>query len=158
MDLRRIFWQIWFWIWEATDVRNCQKRENLRKWLGEGAKGLLDRGSKDRNPVLHQCHPILHWRNRVLARRVRKAFAPCPNHLPALQKQFVNIFFVFPWEFCIEKWWGFLVIFFLVSVSHETKHENSSKNSGKIRSKIRGKIRDRNSKNSGNFRSPTFLA
>ena len=47
--------------------------------------------------------------------------------------------------------------FFLVSVSHETKHEKSSKNSGKIRSKIRGKIRDKNSKNSGNFRSATFL-
>ena len=47
--------------------------------------------------------------------------------------------------------------FFLVSVSHETKHEKSSKNSGKIRSKIRGKIRDENSKNSGDFRSATFL-
>ena len=47
--------------------------------------------------------------------------------------------------------------FFLVSVSHETKHENSSKNSRKFRSKIRGKIRDENSKNSGNFRSATFL-
>ena len=47
---------------------------------------------------------------------------------------------------------------FLVSVSHETKHENSSKNSGKIRREIRGKIRDKTSKNSGNFRSATFLA
>ena len=47
--------------------------------------------------------------------------------------------------------------FFLVSASHETKHENSSKNSGKIRREIRGKIRDKNSKNSGNFRSATFL-
>ena len=44
--------------------------------------------------------------------------------------------------------------FFLV---HETKHEKSLKNSGKIQSKIRGKIRDENSKNSGNFRSETFL-
>ena len=32
--------------------------------------------------------------------------------LPALQKNFVNIFFVFAWEFCIEKWRGFLVHFF----------------------------------------------
>ena len=47
--------------------------------------------------------------------------------------------------------------FFLVSVSNETKRERSSKNSGKIRSKIRGKIRDKISKNSGNFRSATFL-
>ena len=30
-------------------------------------------------------------------------------------------------------------------------------NSGKIRSKIRGKIRDEISKNSGNFRSATFM-
>ena len=47
--------------------------------------------------------------------------------------------------------------FFLVCGSHEMKHEKSSKISGKIRSKIRGKIRDKNSKNSGNFRSATFL-
>ena len=47
--------------------------------------------------------------------------------------------------------------FFLVSVSHETKREKSSKNSGKIRSKIRGEIQDENSKNSGSFRSATFL-
>ena len=32
--------------------------------------------------------------------------------LPALQKNFVNIFFVFAWEFCIAKWRGFLVKFF----------------------------------------------
>ena len=47
--------------------------------------------------------------------------------------------------------------FFLVSVSHKMKHENPSKNSGKIRREIRGKIRDKNSKNSENFRSATFL-
>ena len=32
--------------------------------------------------------------------------------LALLQKNFVNIFFVFAWEFCIEKWRGFLVNFF----------------------------------------------
>ena len=38
---------------------------------------------------------------------------PSPHvTLPALQKNFVNIFFVFAWEFCIEKWRGFLVNFF----------------------------------------------
>ena len=77
--------------------------------------------------------------------------------LPAPQKNFVNIFFVFAWEFCVEKWRGW-AHFFLVSVSHEAKHEKSSKNSGKIRSKIGCKIRDENSKNLGNFRSATFLA
>ena len=52
---------------------------------------------------------------------------------------------------------GIFSEFFLVSVPQEMKHENSSNNSGNIRSKIRGKIRDENSKNSGNFRSATFL-
>ena len=47
----------------------------------------------------------------------------------------------FAWEFCIEKWQGFLVKFFLVSVSHETKHENSSKNWKKIRGKFGKKFR-----------------
>ena len=52
---------------------------------------------------------------------------------------------------------GILGEILLSSVSHETKHEKFAKNSGKIRSKIRGKFRDENSKNSGNFRSATFL-
>ena len=65
----------------------------------------------------------------------------------------MNSFFVFAWEFCIEKWRGFLMNSFLVSVSRETKHEKSSKNSGKIR----GKIRAENSKKSGNFRSQRAL-
>ena len=76
--------------------------------------------------------------------------------LPALQKDFVNIFFVFAWEFALKNGGDFWC-FFLVSVPHETKHENSSKNSGKIRSEIRGKIQDKNSKNLENFRSATFL-
>ena len=33
-------------IWEAADLGNCPKRESSRKWLGEGAKGLLDPASK----------------------------------------------------------------------------------------------------------------
>ena len=33
-------------IWEATDLGNCLKSESSRKWLGEGAKGLLDPASK----------------------------------------------------------------------------------------------------------------
>ena len=32
--------------WEATDLGNCPKRENPQKWLEEGAKNLLDAGSK----------------------------------------------------------------------------------------------------------------
>ena len=77
--------------------------------------------------------------------------------LPALQKNYVNKFFVVAWEFCIEKGQGFWGELFLVSVSWEAKHENSSKNSGKFWSKIWEEIRDKNSKNSGNFRSATSL-
>ena len=57
--------------------------------------------------------------------------------LPALQKNFVNIFFVFAWEFCIEKRRGFLVNFFWSpfptkrsTKSLEKFGENSEQNSG----------------------------
>ena len=62
--------------------------------------------------------------------------------LPALQKTFVDSFFELAWEFCIEKWRGFLVIFsgLRLSVSHEMKHENSSKKSGRNRSKIQAAL------------------
>ena len=47
---------------------------------------------------------------------------------------------------------------FVVSVSWKTKHENSSKPfRRKLGGKLREKIWDENSKNSGNFRSATFL-
>ena len=52
--------------------------------------------------------------------------------LPALQKNFVNIFFVFAWEFCIEKWRGFLVNFFW--------SPSPTKRSTKTPQKIRGKF------------------
>ena len=52
--------------------------------------------------------------------------------LPALQKHFVNIFFVFAWEFCIEKGRGFLVNFFWSPLP--------GKRSTKIPLKIRGKF------------------
>ena len=48
--------------------------------------------------------------------------------------------------------------FFLVSPFTRKRSTKTRKQiSGKSRSKIRGKIRDENSKNSGNFRSATFL-
>ena len=56
--------------------------------------------------------------------------------LPALQKNFVNIFFVFAWEFCIEKWRGFLVNFFW-SPSHMKR---STKSPRKIRGKFGAKF------------------
>ena len=58
--------------------------------------------------------------------------------MPALQKHFVNIFFVFAWEFCIEKRRGFLVIFSGLRFSRnearkllEKFGENSEQNSGR---------------------------
>ena len=56
--------------------------------------------------------------------------------LPTLQKHFVNIFFVFAWEFCIEKWRGFLVNFFWSPFP--TKR--STKNPRKIRGKFGAKF------------------
>ena len=52
--------------------------------------------------------------------------------LPVLQKNSVNIFFVFAWEFCIEKWRGFLVIFFW--------SPSPTKRSAKSPRKVRGKF------------------
>ena len=52
--------------------------------------------------------------------------------LPAPQKDFVNIFLVFAWEFCIEKWRGFLVNFFW--------SQFPTKRSTKTPRKIRGKF------------------
>ena len=52
--------------------------------------------------------------------------------LPALQKNFVNIFLVFTWEFYIEKWRGFLVNFFW--------SPSPTKRSTKTPRKFRGKF------------------
>ena len=82
--------------------------------------------------------------------------------LPALQKSFVNIFFVFAWEFCIEKWRGFLVNFFW----SPSPTKRSTKSPRKIRGKFGAKF---GAKNSGrkfekfgklsfcNFSDPTNL-
>ena len=61
--------------------------------------------------------------------------------LPALHKNFVNIFFVFAWEFCIEKWGGFLVNFFW-SPSPTNRSTKSPR-------KIRGKFGANSGQNSG---------
>ena len=80
------------------------------------------------------------------------------NYFACSPEEFCEYFFRVCLGILHWKMAGIFGEFFLVSVSHETKHEKSWRNSGKIRSKIRGKIRDENSKNSGNFRSATFLA
>ena len=63
----------------------------------------------------------------------------------------------FSWGFGIEKRRGLLGEFAVISVSLEIKHEESSENLGKIQNKIRGRIQDKNSKDSGHFRSAIFL-
>ena len=70
--------------------------------------------------------------------RGKKEERKCPLFvsLPALQKNFVNIFFAFAWEFCIEKRWGVLVNFFW-SLS-PTKR--STKSPQKIRGRFGGKF------------------
>ena len=65
--------------------------------------------------------------------------------LPALQKQFVNIFFVFAWEFCIEKRRGFLVNFswspFPAKRSTKTPRKLRGKFGAKFGEKFGTKIR-----------------
>ena len=81
---------------------------------------------------------------RILFRAFQSIFRINFNFvtLPALQKNFVNIFFVFAWEFCIEKWRGFLVNFSglrlprnearkLLKKFGENSEQNSGKNSGR---------------------------
>ena len=64
--------------------------------------------------------------------------------LPALQKNFVNIFFVFAWEFCIEKWRGFLVIFFWSPSPTKRSTKNPQNIRGKFGAKFGAKSRDKN--------------
>ena len=60
--------------------------------------------------------------------------------LPALQKHFVNIFFVFAWEFCIEKWRGFLVNFFWSPLPTKRSTKNPRKIRGKFGAKFGAKF------------------
>ena len=60
--------------------------------------------------------------------------------LPALQKNFVNIFFVFAWEFWIEKWWGFLVNFFWSPSPTKRSTQNPRKLRRKFGAKFGAKI------------------
>ena len=71
--------------------------------------------------------------------------------LPALQKNFVNIFFVFAWEFCIEKWRGFLVNFFWSPFPTKRSTKNPRKIRGKFRAKFGAKSGTKNCKIRGTF-------
>ena len=78
--------------WEAADLGNCPKSESSRKWLGEGAKGLLDPASK--RPLALVRNGVAPAEKRVwvvqktLGRPLRsldpkeskRPCAPSPNH------------------------------------------------------------------------------
>ena len=58
--------------------------------------------------------PVLLHRACYRADECNRSLRKSPHAivtLPALQKKFVSIFFVFAWEFCIEKWRGLWVHF-----------------------------------------------
>ena len=79
--------------------------------------------------------------------------------LRLLSRQFLCEYFFsyFAWEFCIEKRREFLVNFFWSPFPTKPSTKTPQTFRGKFGAKIRGKIRDKNSKNSGNFRCATFL-
>ena len=67
-----------------------------------------------------------------------KLLEPTFVTLPTPQKNFVNIFFVFAWEICLNRWRGFLVNFFWSpsptkrsTKSPRKTRENSGQNSGR---------------------------
>ena len=96
---------------------------------------------------------------------IEKLQAPATVSLCLLSRKLTLVdIFEFAWGVGkSEKWRGFLVIFFAVSVYQETEHEKSSKKSGKIRSIFRSKIRAGYSKHWGTLllhfaqRSQCFL-
>ena len=71
--------------------------------------------------------------------------------LPTLQKHFVNIFFAFAWEFCIEKWRGFLVNFFWSPVRVKRSTKNPRKIWGKFGAKFGAKFGTKIPKIRGTF-------
>ena len=77
--------------------------------------------------------------------------------LPALQKTFVDFFFEFAWEFRIEKWRGFLVNFFWSPSPPKRSTKSPRTIRGKFGAKFGAKFGTKIRKNSGNFRSATFL-
>ena len=110
-----------------------------------GFNGGLERDFwKDRFAFFEACECPIPKRRKL---HTKPLFLQA-NTLPTLQKTFVDFFFVFAWEFCIEKWRGFLVNFSGLRFPRN-KARKLLINFGEIRSKIRGKIRDGNSKNSG---------
>ena len=77
------------------DLGNCPKRENLQKWLGEGAEGLLTLlgpGSKGlprvfcttQTPFCTGATPFRTNARGLLLAGSKRPFAPSPNHFREL--------------------------------------------------------------------------
>ena len=104
-DTREIRFENHHKTWEGVDLGNCPKRENLQKWLGEGAKGrsltLLGPGSKGLPRVFCTTQtlfctgaiPFCTSARGLLLAGSKRAFAPSPNHFREL-----SLFGQFPWK------------------------------------------------------------
>ena len=75
-------------LWEAVDLGNCRKRENLKKWLGEVQRSFGPREQRSPKsllhhpkPLLHRCNPISHQCKRVFACWPRGPVASFHNHI-----------------------------------------------------------------------------
>ena len=79
-------------------------------------------------------------------RPLRFSLSVCNNFvanvtLPALQTAFVEFFFGFAWECCIEKWGGFLVKFFWSPFPMKRSMKAPQKRRGKSGAKFGAKFR-----------------
>ena len=106
-------------------------------------ENLLPNFAGSSPPISPKTSPTSLWKSLVLI-----YFTHPPEN-------FCGFIFEFTWEFCIEELRGFLVNFFWSPFP--TKRSSNIWGGGGIRGKIWSKIRDEHLKNSGSFRSATFL-
>ena len=67
------------WSWDAEDVGNCPKSESSRKWLGEGAQGLLDPASKRPLALVRNGVALVQNRAWVVQTTLRRPLLPGPK-------------------------------------------------------------------------------
>ena len=65
--------------WHAVDLGNCPKSESSRKWLGEGAKGLLDPASKRPLALVRNGVAPVQKRVWVVQKTLGRPFLPGPK-------------------------------------------------------------------------------
>ena len=76
----------------------------------------------------------------ILSQRKSRILGPHKITLHALQKTFVDFLFKFAWEFCIEKWQGFLVNFFWSPFPTKQSTKIPEKSRGKFGAKFGAKF------------------